>query len=50
MKEVEIKGAEAGKLTVALSGDIDSGNADEFYSDVISAYRQNPADIVFDCA
>ena len=50
MKEVEIKGAEAGKLTVAMSGDIDSGNADEFYSDVISAYRQNPADIVFDCA
>ena len=41
MKEVEIKGAEAGKLTVALSGDIDSGNADEFRLRRAELYRQH---------
>lgn len=30
MKEVEVKGTEGGKLTIALRGDIDSGNADAF--------------------
>ena len=49
MKEVEIRNSEAGKLTIALSGDIDSGNADEFYAEVIAAYKDNPADVVFEC-
>ena len=49
MKEVEVKGTEGGKLTIALRGDIDSGNADAFYAEVIEAYRANPADVVFEC-
>ena len=43
MKEVEVKGTEGGKLTIALRGDIDSGNSDAFYAEVIEAYRANPA-------
>lgn len=36
-------------LTVALSGEIDSGNADEFYGEVSSLYEAAPSDLVFDC-
>ena len=43
MKEVEVKGTEGGKLTIALRGDI------AFYAEVIEAYRANPADVVFEC-
>ena len=32
MKELQVKGAADGKLSIALNGDIDSGNADEFYA------------------
>ena len=49
MDEVKVLGVENGELTVALSGDIDLGNADEFYSTVVGAYRQNPSNILFDC-
>ena len=37
-------------LKIALSGEIDSGNADEFF-DVFSAeYEKNPSDVVFECS
>lgn len=36
-------------LTVALAGEIDSKNAEEFYNTVISAYERERADLVFDC-
>lgn len=36
-------------LMIALSGEIDSGNADEFYDAVMAAYRRAPSDITFDC-
>ena len=49
MDEVKVLGVENGELTVALAGDIDLGNADEFYSTVVGAYRQNPSNILFDC-
>lgn len=49
MKEVQIKGLTEGKLKIALCGDIDSGNADAFYAEVVAAYKQTPADIVFEC-
>ncbi len=49
MQEVTIKGLENGALCVALSGDIDLGNADEFYSEVMSAYKQTPANVCFAC-
>ena len=49
MKEVQIKGLIEDKLCITLSGDIDLGNADEFYSAVMEAYNQTPAPIVFAC-
>lgn len=36
-------------LTFALSGEIDSKNADEFETAVLDVYRATPCDIVFDC-
>ena len=49
MQEVTIKGLENGALCVALSGDIDLGNADEFYSEVMAAYKETPASVCFVC-
>ena len=49
MQEVVVKGLENGVLCVDLSGDIDLGNAEEFYSEVIAAYKNTPADLYFDC-
>lgn len=49
MQEVVVKGLENGVLCVELSGDIDLGNAEEFYSEVIAAYKNTPADLYFDC-
>lgn len=50
MNEVQIKGVADGYLTVALSGDIDSGNAEEFYLAVMDGYKATPANLLFDCA
>ena len=50
MKEVRAEDRKDGKLTVTLSGEIDSGNADEFYAEVVKAYREKPADLLFECA
>lgn len=50
MKEVCVKGVENGKLCFALSGDIDSGNAEEFYESVMEAYKEAPAPVCFECA
>lgn len=36
-------------LLFALSGEIDSKNADEFESEVLSGFRASPADVEFDC-
>ena len=49
MNEVQIKGVADGYLTVALSGDIDSGNAEEFYLAVMDGYKTTPANLLFDC-
>ncbi len=49
MEEVKIVGVTDGKLKISLSGDIDLGNADAFYSEVMSAYNATPCDILFDC-
>lgn len=37
-------------LEIALSGEIGSENAEEFYGEVVSAYTASPADIVFECS
>ncbi len=49
MEEVKIVGASDGKLRIALSGDIDLGNAEAFFEEVMSAYTQTQSDIEFDC-
>ena len=48
MEQVKITGVENGVLKIALSGDIDLGNAEEFYATVMSAYENT--DVEFDCA
>ena len=49
MQEVTLKSAQP-VLEFGLSGEIDSGNADEFF-DVFSAeYEKNPSDVVFECS
>lgn len=50
MKEVNVKGFADGKLNISLSGEIDSGTADEFCAVVMAAYRNTPGDVVFDCS
>ena len=49
MEEVKIIGLQAEGLEIALSGDIDLGNAETFYQEVFAAYAASPADIIFDC-
>ena len=49
MKEVTILGVENEELKIALSGDIDVGNADEFFAEVASAYEEAKKTIAFDC-
>ncbi len=49
MQEVTV--AERGDaLVIRLAGEIDSRNADDFFEEVMSAYRVSPVDLVFDCA
>ena len=49
MTQVEIIGRDEKELRIALNGEIDSGNAEEFYKTVLSAYEQAPASLVFSC-
>lgn len=49
MKELRICGLENGVLTVKLFGDIDAGNAEEFFAEMMSAYEAQPCSITFDC-
>ena len=49
MQEVIVKSLENGVLHVELFGDIDLGNAEEFYSTVMQAYEANKGDICFHC-
>lgn len=49
MDEVKIIGLENEVLKISLSGDIDLGNAEEFYTSVINAYKTQPCNIEFDC-
>lgn len=49
MEEVKIVGLTDGELQIALSGDIDLGNAEAFYAAVLEAYKKTPANLTFDC-
>ena len=50
MEQVRFNGNYEGKLAFALSGDIDAGNAEEFYNIVANEYDTAPASLYFDCA
>ncbi|MBO5363764.1 MAG: STAS domain-containing protein [Clostridia bacterium] len=50
MKEVTVIGVENEELKIALSGDIDVGNADEFFATVETAYTAAKKPIVFECS
>ena len=49
MEEVKIIGLTDGELEIALSGDIDLGNAETFFNAVMDGYNQTPANILFNC-
>ncbi len=49
MKEVTVLGVENEELKIALSGDVDVSNADEFYAQVERAYSEAKTSIAFDC-
>ena len=49
MNEVKILSNENEWLEIALSGDIDLGNAEAFYNSVQEAYEKAPKSILFDC-
>ena len=48
MKEVSVLKQEP-ELAIALSGEIDSKNADEFFDEVMTAYAASPGDVAFFC-
>ncbi len=50
MNEVTFQGHIDGNLCFALKGDIDAGNAENFYNGVCLEYDNAPSDLVFDCA
>ena len=49
MEQVKILKNDTESLEVALFGDIDLSNAEEFYQEVVSAYEVAPSNIVFAC-
>ena len=49
MEQVKFIGQGAEELTFALSGDIDLGNAESFYTEVLEVYQKSSANILFDC-
>ena len=49
MQEVILKRS-APVLEFALSGEIDSENAEEFFDEVMKAYAPAPADVTFECS
>ncbi len=40
---------EGSSFKFSLKGEIDSGNAEEFFSCVMSEFERDPKDVVFDC-
>jgi len=48
MQGIEISDRKENYL-ISLKGEIDSGNAQEFFSLVMDSFEKNPKDIIFDC-
>ena len=49
MTQVEIVSRDEKQLCIALKGEIDSSNAEEFLATVTAAYAESPTDLVFSC-
>ena len=49
MEEVKLIEKSSDGLQFVLSGDIDLGNAEEFYKTVIAEYEKQPANVLVDC-
>ena len=49
MEQVKIMQTD-NELLVALFGDIDLGNAEAVYAEVMQAYEEKPQNVAFDCA
>lgn len=49
MQQVKLISAEE-KLTVALTGEIDSATSEDFYAEVSAMYAHDKKDVVLDCA
>lgn len=49
MEQVKILNKETDVLKIALFGDIDLSNAEEFYQTVMDAYQAAPSDLEFNC-
>ena len=49
MEEVTLLEKSENGLKIALSGDIDLGNAERFYEAVMDEYRALSTDVLFDC-
>ncbi len=49
MEQVKIIENGTDGLRIALSGDIDLGNAEAFFEEVMDSYQAAPADLIFDC-
>lgn len=49
MEQVKIIQTDGEELQIALSGDIDLGNAEAFYTEVMQAYQAQPKNVAFDC-
>lgn len=50
MQEVKVTGFIDGAWKIALSGEIDLGNADAFYACISETYQSQKGNIEFDCS
>ena len=49
MTQVEIISRDENALYISLNGEIDSGNAEEFFKTVSTAYAEKACNLVFSC-
>ncbi len=49
MQQINLVSTE-GKLTIALSGEIDSATSEDFYARIDALYKSEKKSIIFDCA
>lgn len=49
MQEVTVCGTDP-VLSFSLAGEIDAGNSEDFFNEVMSLYERAPRDVVFECA